>query len=190
MEASINSLIGAGADAMSNMYEVEFYPPAGFAYSSETQMKVRVKGFSPPAPEQLTYDVNWKSVSIKQGATKITLDRSLSFEFRLDANYGIYKDLLSWQAMTMDAAAGYAANDGYKRGKIIVRALSTPIQDASYQGGTEDFNWSFQQNFSIWYFEDVWITGITPPTYSTDDASALTVTAKFAYGNYKDPASN
>lgn len=180
---AIQSLINAGADAMSNMYEVIFYPPNPLTPNDQDWLKIRVKGFTPPNPEHLTYDVNWKAISIKRPATKITLDRTLEFEFRLDANYRVYQGLLTWQKYTSDATAGYADNEISGGGTIKVRALKVPVTSA-FDGTADEIA---AGDAAIWEFKDVWITKVTPPTYATDDATALTVSATFAYGEYSGP---
>jgi hypothetical protein len=179
----IANLISAGADAMTNMFEVEFYPPNRVNGSI---LKIRTKGFTPPAPTQKKYDVHWKTVSIPRPATKIELDRSLEFEIRIDSEYAVYEMLLDWQSETSAAAAGFAANGVSNLGKIVVKALKTAIEDPSDTGALGDLPANSVDTLT-WVFEDVWIEGITPPTYDTEDANAATCTAKFAYGKYSDP---
>lgn len=186
-ETHITTLLSAGADAMSNMYEVEFIPPPGVYSDQGPALKIRTKAFTPPAPKQKDYDVHWKTVSAKRPATKIELDRTLEFEIRVDAFYNVYKCLLEWEGYTSVAAAGYAANGlDYATGKIVVRALDTPIVGMGSAGALSDI----PSNTDIkWVFEDVWIPEVTPPSYNAEDAEALTVTAKCVYGNYEDPQS-
>lgn len=186
-ETHITTLLGAGADAMTNMYEVEFIPPPGLYSDQGPALKIRTKAFTPPAPKQKDYDVHWKTVSAKRPATKIELDRTLEFEIRVDAYYDVYKCLLEWQSYTSIASVGYAANGlDYATGKIIVRALDTPIRGIGSAGALGDV----PSNTDIkWVFEDVWLPEMTPPAYSTEDADAASVTPKFIYGNYEDPQS-
>jgi hypothetical protein len=184
----ISTLIGAGADAMSNMFEVTFSPP-GSPAGIDDDMRIRVKSFTPPAPTHATYDVHWKTVSRKMPAAKIELDREVEFEIRIDAYYAVYKRLLQWQALTAIPAHGYASNSVPTGGSITVSALSTPIVGAD-SAGAEDNNGLVQtarQNGMQWVFEDAWITNITPPAYNADESSPVSVTVKFAYGKYKDP---
>ena len=180
----IANLISAGADAMTNMFEVEFYPP-GANVGKGSRLKIRTKGFTPPAPVQKKYDVHWKTVSVTKPATKIELDRSLEFEIRIDADYEVYKTVLDWQAQTSVAAGGFAANAPASYGKIVVKALATPIEDVNSAGAIQDG--IAEANALVWTFEDVWVESITSPTYDTEDANAATCTVKFIYGKYKDP---
>lgn len=184
-ETHISTLISAGADAMSNMYEVEFIPPAGFYSDIAPKLKIRTKSFTPPAPKQKDYDVHWKTVSVKRPATKIELERTLEFEIRVDSNYNVYKCLLEWQSYTSIASVGFAANSlKYATGKIIVRALDTTITGLASDGAVSDIP---SDTSMKWVFEDVWLPEITPPQFTTEDAEAQVAVAKFNYGNYEDP---
>lgn len=182
MSSHIATLIDAGADAMTNMFEV------GFSFKNATtaqldKMKIRVKGFTPPAPSQSTYDVHWKTVSIKKASTKIELDRTLEFEIRIDAYYQVYKELLKWHAQTMDATTGYAANDAKTGGIITVKALTSPIENVNSAGNAE-LTTGVAPAVMTWQFTDVWISSITSPTYGTDSAEPGMASVKFVYGNY------
>lgn len=176
----ISNLISAGADAMTNMFEVEFYPPGG----DGSKLKIRTKGFTPPAPTQKSYDVHWKTVSLKKPATKIELDRTLEFEIRIDSEYLVYSTLLEWLSSTSMGAAGFAANAPTDLGKIVVKVLKAPIESVDSPGVIGD---TPTANALVWTFEDVWVESITPSAYDAEDANAVSVTAKFNYGKYSDP---
>ena len=94
--------------------------------------------------------------------------------------------LLDWQSETSAAAAGFAANGVSNLGKIVVKALKTAIEDPSDTGALGALPANSRDTLT-WVSKDVWIEGITPPTYDTEDANAATCTAKFAYGKYSDP---
>jgi hypothetical protein len=184
-DTHITTLLGAGADAMTNMYEVEFIPPAGMYSDQGPALKIRTKGFTPPEPKQKEYEVHYKTTSAKKTATKIELERTLEFEIRVDAYYDVYKCLLEWQSYSMIASVGYAGNDTrYGTGKIIVKALDNPIVGIGSRGAVGDIS---TETTVKWVFEDVYLPDMTPPAYTSEDAEAATVTAKFTFGNYIDP---
>lgn len=181
----IANLISAGADAMTNLYEVEFYPPTSVSEAVRNQLKIRTKSFTPPSPSQKKYDVHWKTVSIPKLAPKIELDRSLEFEFRIDAHYDVLMAILEWQSISSVASLGYAANSPESFGKIIVRALATPITNIDSEGATADG--IADENALVWQFEDVAVENVNIAQYSTEDANPGSVTCKFIYGKYIDP---
>jgi hypothetical protein len=174
------------------MFEVTFQPPTSvpLAQALSDQMKVRVKGFTAPVPIQKTYDVNWKTVSVKRPATKLDLDRTIEFTFRLDAYYDIYTKLLTWQSLTSVGAAGYATSDlTNKTGSIEVKALASPILSMDSVGIDPDKPISGETEEVLkWVFEDAWIESLTLSAFNADDAEPVEVTAKFNFGKYSDPA--
>jgi len=179
----IATLVGAGADAMSNMFEVGFIPPLGVTVSEES-LKIRTKAFSPPAPKQATYDVHWKTVSVPKVATKIELDRTLEFEIRLDAYYNVYMSLLQWQSYTMQSSDGFASNNPAALGTIKVKALGTPITDITSEGAKDFLS---ETGALVWKFEDVAIINISLSQYDTETANPVMATVTFIYGNYTGP---
>lgn len=200
METHVNTLISAGADAMTNMFEVHFTLPTGLFGAAGTSavrgasessaaesFMVRADGFTPPTPSQVTYTNHWKTVSVDRPATKINLDRTFSITFRVDAYYVVYKDLLRWQAKTMQVSDGFASNvlASADLGTVEVKAAESPVTRLS----DVDDNVAFSTETS-WKFEDAWIESITPPTYGTSSADPAKVTAKFRFGKYTDPQHN
>lgn len=203
METHVNTLISAGADAMTNMFEVHFTLPSGLftpvppqagiasqrvsGESMATSLMVRTDGFTPPTPSQVTYTNHWKTVSVDRPATKINLDRTFSITFRVDAYYSVYKTLLRWQSKTMQVSDGFASNSlaSTNLGTVEVKAAEGLVDSLS----DVDDNTALSTETS-WKFEDAWIESITPPTYGTSSADPAKVTAKFRFGKYTDPQHN
>lgn len=187
MADSISELIGLGADAMSNMFEVTVSPPTDISpdVTVVNNLKFRVRGFTPPTPTAVTYPIHWKTVSITKIATKIELDRTFDLEFRLDSNYDTYGLFLKWEKLYKDVVAGgvTAAPESGALGTIIVAPLTGTIDLAT---STDTINAAGDYS---WSFSDVWVESVTPPTYTTDDATALTITVKFRFGGWNPPSS-
>lgn len=183
MNDYVSTLISAGADAMNNMFEVDFTLPVSNTADQNARLKVRAEGFTPPTASQTTYPVHWKTVSLDRPATKISLERTFSITFRLDAYYLVYQALLQWHKVTMHASKGFASNDLSGLGEVTVKALDTPVVDV---GGVDEDS-DIDKTDVTWNFKDVWIESLTPPTYSTSSAEPSKVTAKFRFGQFTDP---
>jgi len=183
MNDYVSTLISAGADAMNNMFEVDFNLPVGSTEEQNARLKVRAEGFTPPTASQTTYPVHWKTVSLDRPATKISLERTFSITFRLDAYYLVYQALLQWHKVTMHASKGFASNDLSGLGEVTVKALDAPVVDVDGVDEDSDIN----KTDVTWNFKDVWIESLTPPTYSTSSAEPSKVTAKFRFGQFTDP---
>jgi hypothetical protein len=121
----VRALIGLGADAMDNMFDIMIDPPQGLttlenigagrpgalgaaAYSGT--ITLRADGFEPPAFNPKLYKIGYKAVTIERPSTKIEGDRQFKITFRLDANYQAYRFLSAWKSIVMQASTGYVTN--------------------------------------------------------------------------------
>ena len=185
----IEDLIDIGADAMSNMFEVEFNLMGIQKYSQiQNQLKVRIAGFTPPDPKQTTYDVHYRTVSIKKAASKIELERKQTYTFRLDSNYVLYKALREYRNLYCDPTKDYAETampTFVKNSTIKVRALSTSDlgNDRTARNllttGTKD-------KTLTWIFNHPWIESLKLSEYTTDDSKPQTVTVEILYSSYEE----
>lgn len=123
----VTALLGLGADAMDNMFDIVITPPTGLTTFEnlgagragvldaanpqfENDITIRADGFSPPVFNPKTYKVGYKAVSIDRPATKIEGERQFTISFRLDANYRAYRFLSAWRSLIMQASSGYVTN--------------------------------------------------------------------------------
>lgn len=145
----VTTLLGLGADAMNNMFDIKIDLPedvSAIDLGFETQvpaLTIRADGFNPPVFNVKTYKVAWKAVEIERPSTKMTGDRKFDITFRLDANYIGYRLLGAWKGLIMQASSGYVTNalwgstgDGSSAGNnvlgtVTVSALARPIYMAS-----------------------------------------------------------
>lgn len=185
----ISTLINAGADAMTNMYEVKFTLPPNLrdvADGDVQSLTIRTDGFTPPTPAQAKYPVHWKTVSIDRPSSKINLSRAFPITFRVDAYYRLYKLLLAWHAMTSNPSTGFASNyigtgnTGIVEVKALDKAMTADIDGAD----------GIAESTVGWKYYDVWIESITPPTYSTSSTDPSRVTVNFVFGKFEDPQKN
>jgi hypothetical protein len=122
----VTTLLGLGADAMDNMYDVVITPPKGMsglqaaiagragdlAYSDAAlaNFTIRAEGFEPPKYKIQTYKVGYKGVEIDRPKTKLDMEREFELSFRLDANYQVYQFLSAWRSQLVQASSGYVTN--------------------------------------------------------------------------------
>ena len=185
----MSELIGAGADAMSNMYEVAFTFPrtvASTPITDITKLRIRADGFTPPSDSQQTYEVHWKTVSLTRPAAKIVMDRQFSITFRVDANWDLYKSLLKWKAKTSIGSVGYASQQLPDGGVVEVKALGGAINALSEVASSSGDTPSIATSSVFWKYEDVWIESITNPDFSTENGEPAKVTAVFRFSKFTD----
>lgn len=200
MKTHITELLGAGADAMTNMYEVAFTMPTGTALSVDAtqtaKLRIRADAFNPPADSQQTYEVHWKTVALTRPATKIIMDRVFTITFRVDANYDLYRTLLKWKGLTSAGSVGYASQEMNTLGSVTVSALASTISNPKMVAGktsdAPDIKGAASASGGkviLWKYNDVWIETITNPEFSTESAEPAKVTATFRFGSFEDEAS-
>jgi hypothetical protein len=139
----VSALIGLGADAMDNMFDVTITPPVGLTTFQnlgagragilnaadpgfENDLTIRSDGFEPPAFSAKTYKVGYKAVSIDRPSTKMEGEREFKITFRLDANYRAYRFLSAWKSLILQASSGYVTNALWGEGGDEA-GLATPV---------------------------------------------------------------
>lgn len=144
LSSPASTLLGLGADAMDNMFDIQIDLPADLPdmasfESFASNLTIRGDGFQPPKLSVKTYEVKYKAVSIERPATRLEGKREFSITFRLDANYLAYRVLGAWKSMIAQASAGYVTNGlfGAKGdnpgsgndvfGTVTVSSLARPI---------------------------------------------------------------
>jgi hypothetical protein len=110
-KSPVTALFGAGADAMTNLYDVRITPPTGITeFSDEASadaLTVRAKGFNPPEASAGVYENKYKTATIERVKSTMDFKREFDVEFRLDAPYDLYKFFQRWKQFTNVASTGY-----------------------------------------------------------------------------------
>ena len=141
----VTALIGLGADAMDNMFDISITSPAGLTTFEnlgagtagvlqaadpgfENDIVIRADGFEPPSFNIKTYKTAYKAVSIDRPATKLEGEREFKISFRLDANYRAYRFLSAWKSLIAQASSGYVTNALWGPGGDVA-GLTSPVPD-------------------------------------------------------------
>ena len=197
--STVSSLLALGADAMSNMYDVNITLPTIVSGSGSTidpqNLKFRCKNFSPPVPEVETYDFSYKTVTIKKVATKITLERTFDIVFILDAEFAVYKALKKWASLSSVSATGLVTHaigaENVSTGTVEISAMASAKVNTTGELEYDGINNSsaYVQNIG-WKYKNVICTKVTEPEFAQGEASALEITATFIFGEFEDPQSD
>lgn len=183
----INSLINAGADNTSNLFYLEFIDDYTSSDSDlANSIKVRVSSFTPPTFSQQTYTTNYMTVDETYPAASVNGTKQLTFSFRLDKNYNLYKYLLSQQAKTTVTNLGFSTNvipDSSNGGLTIkVYGFDHPVTDES------DLDPSNLDAFTLMYtFRYCWIQSISGLNYSYSGSNPITLTVTIGFMDFDDP---
>lgn len=187
-QTAVSTLVNAGADAMTNLFEYRFSLPTGIV-SNADDLRIRAGGFTPPAPSITKYPVHWRTVSVERPATKINLTRNFQVAFRVDANYSVYRALQLWHQRTTVGSVGFASTDlsAVNTGIIEVVALDRTVNRVSEQANDANMSLQLGRSSMRWEFRDCWIETIALSPYTQESATAQIATVTFNYGTYLDP---
>lgn len=187
----LSELISVGADAMTNLYKVEF---SGGLLDGEysdlpVALKVRNKDFTPPTFSQDQKNtVHYMTTSVDLPKSVVSGTKELTFKFRLDSNYRVYSFLLKQQSATGMANLGFATNgvpDSVDGGfKVAVyafdRSLSNDIE--ALADPTEDDCYR-----KMYEFRHCWIKKLSGLDYSYDNSNPEVLTVTVGFFDFDDP---
>ena len=188
---TITSILGSGADAFSNLWDVTFdVPGTSTILKSGVSASIRVNNFDPPDADIKTYTKSYKGVTITVPGSSVTLKREISFTFRIDANYALYKELIAWRNFTfspegqgdinfgntMTTSAGSANTEGTITVKSYAPASGLAL--SAIEGSATATNIG-----AYWVFKKCVCVEVSSPAYTRGaDGAPVSVTARFLYG--------
>ena len=184
---TITELINSGSDNMTNLFYAEFVDDFTSSDSHlANAVKVRISNFTPPTFSQGTYSVNYMTVDSVFPSAVVNGTKSLSFSFRMDKSYEIYKYLLSQKAKTTVTNLGFATNEVPEPSEggltINIYGYNHPVTDES------DLDPSNIEAFTLMYtFRYCWIQSITLSNYSYSGSNPVTATVTIGFMDYDDP---
>lgn len=218
LKSQISALLNLGADAMDNMFDVFLTLPkavigedtADTEESNYNAYNLRCSGFDPPQFSLKTFDQPYKNTTIRRPSGKIEGNREFSLQFRLDANYSIYRNLMKWRDLFMQPSTAYAGNGirdpihpyddprslDNRLGIVDVYALASPIYvkptapgstSYSVHGVSEKTFLDANIDRLQWRFFEVWLSKLENPKFKTGGGEVQLVTATFGFGRFEDP---
>jgi hypothetical protein len=213
MNSQISAILALGADAMDNLFDVYITLPTAIQLPGGVQtardvleqktLRLRVAGFEPPVFKTKTYDVKYKTVSVKRPAAVIEGAREFKLTFRLDAYYDVYLALAKWRNTLYTPASGFASNQVGKGtaadfGTVEVVALRGAVFQASnnsYQDalgiaaeGSDVRTSTLAANQLRYGYKHVWLTDLDEPKFKTGSGEVQSITASFQFGEFTDPS--
>jgi hypothetical protein len=188
---TITSILGSGADAFSNLWDVTFdVPGTSTILKSAPSASIRVNNFDPPDADIRTYTKSYKGVTITVPGSSVTLKREISFTFRIDANYALYKELIAWRDFTFspegqgninfgNTMTTSPATDGGKEGTITVKSYA-PASSLALSTIADNVETNIG---AYWVFKKCVCVEVSSPAYTRGaDGAPVSVTARFLYG--------
>ena len=191
MPNNITSIVQAGVDAFSNLYEVKIYGPTftpqgvptAYIPTAPLIAEARIQDFTPPEPSVEPYDVSYMMVKVTKLKPKIKVEKKLSIPIRVDKNYEFYTKLVEWKKYfaNLEGEGGWkeagpendqASPTGIALGKIEVSAFKSDINNSTA--------------VAKWIFEDVICSQVGQPSYSREGSNPVTITAEFIFTRMRE----
>lgn len=163
----LETLVGASSDAHSNLWEANF--TGGKLTAVNEVLKVRCNKFTPPATSQEGYDVKYITATIKRPRTKVNVTRNFTLEFRVDANYTVYKALLEQQKTTFLPTSSFASSD------IYALSQTGSLFDVTINMIDEGLVDTKPTSETMYKFRNCWISGIDAISFSSDSSDPIKV---------------
>lgn len=199
MAGNITALVDSGADAFTNLYDVEITWPttvvAGGTADSKTS--VRIGNFTPPEGISETYDISYHSGKITRLKPMITLERKITLEFRVPASFDLYNNLMKWKHLWVtantegDLTFGSYAKDistlgfsAINTGSIVVKAMDAGVTGSEIVASTYTGNYTPP---AIWEFTDVIPLKVGTPSFTREGSDAIKITTEFLFLRMKEP---
>lgn len=184
---ALQSLIDAGSDMMSNLFYVDF--SGGVFNNKEAQaqaLKIRVTDITLPQVTHPVNTINYMTVSLDVPKAEVDINKNISFTFRVDDNYELYKLLLEQQAVTSIPNLGYAGTSiGEKDEEGFTLNVYAPqkAMSSSDKEYPDDIS-----NYQVMYtFKHCWISKISGLSYSYSNSNPLTAKVDLYFYDYEEP---
>ena len=182
----LQELIAVGADAQAGLYDVDITIPR--SNISAQQLRVRNAGFKGPETSQEVYPVKYKGATLTRPKASLNVGQTFDIQFRLDANYQVYKALVDLENLTSNPALGWASSSLPPKDQlatVTVYALTSPITDINQSHSA----YTSTNSKPMFIYKGCWISKLTKPEFKNGDMSAINITATFQYMDFEDPQS-
>jgi len=186
--SNIQTLIEAGPDAFTNLYDVVITFPLAIRNEDSLftdTISVRIQDFPFPQMALTPYNIAYKSVNLKRFAPKITGTRKFSLPIRIDSDWEIYKAFKAWKKHYMnddnaDISFGNFvtdASDLVNYGKIFVKAYNADTDLTTIVGSQSEAS-------ETWKFYNVACTNVQEPQFTRESANPIILNVDFLFGIY------
>ena len=172
----LSQLIDVGADAMSNLFKVEF--SGGVFDTKPNQWTVRLNEFTPPDFKQVVdNNVNYLTTGLTLPKAAISGTKAFTVKFRLDENYNLYRQLLIQQT----TAANMNLNLIYDNLNDNDATFTTKVYrvNGAIQESVDDINWEL-----LYTYKYCFIKKISGLTYSYDNNGVESISAEIGFWDF------
>lgn len=189
----VTSLVNAGADAMSNLYYVDFTSMTNSSQSF-TVRNSEISGL--PEPTHKTETKSFQTIDIDVPKCEYDLTKKLTLTFRLDKDYNLYTKLLGIMKNTSMPSAGYATtmlgggSSGGDKADLYNINIRIPQDIPSEESSKSNEGKGNSYSLNLYKFMYCWISKISGlEDFSYDSSNSRTIKVDVYYFNYEGPES-
>ena len=197
----LTNLIEVGADAMTNLYFVDFSTSSGIGEDNEQMFTVRLSNISGlPSFNHKTEPKKFMTVDFDAPVDDFDFEKKLTLEFRLDQNYKVYDKLMEIMGKTSKPSLGYAttrigdpATNETRDDHCGNLTIRVNVPDNIPQNEDSAFNHGYGNTGfkNLYTFEYCWISKISGlESFSSDSTSPRTVKAEVYYYAWTGPTNS
>jgi len=166
----IESVFKQGDDALLNMAELQF--PVFRFFNMPEELKFRTTNISIPEFQVGSYEVHWKAQKFEKPSGKDETAKTMSFTFRIDKYYKVYKALQIWWQYICNPATGAMA------------------EDVSPQSDTSDIRCDFQvrcvdtrgvTTTEGWRFSGAWLKSLAGIEFDENSGDPISIAVTMSY---------
>ena len=167
----IDSVFWQGDDALVNMAELQF-PTAHKLFNMAEPLKFRTVQINVPEFMVGSYEVHWKTQKFEKPSGKDDTPKTMTFTFRVDKYYKVYKALMSWWQYICNSDTGAMAEDVVFESQASNIRLTFDVRVVDSNNVTTNEGWKFV---------DAWIKSIAAIDFdqTTGDPIQLQVTMSY-----------
>lgn len=176
---SIDTIYNSGLDALANLFEVSIDLSSNtevsklFGDNIKNELIFRIQNFSVPSSEVSTYEVNWGPWTFDRPSGKISQNREISMDIRVDKRYEIYQGFVNWKNAIQNEYTGVTSNYNDYLVDIAVYPVSSIVGISS--------EYVLSSVGSGAKFENCWVKSVGDISYDQGNGDPLSVNVTFNF---------
>jgi len=193
--SNITTIIDAGADAFTNLFDVLITFPTNSATkdfnttNNQDKIAVRIADFPFPTINLETYPISYKSITLKRFKPKIIGARKLSLNIRMDDKWDIYNKFKTWKTLYSNVTTSEITFSNFLKSSTDVSAYGQ-IEVRAYNSNTalsDVVGSSAVTSAPVWKFEQVACVNIEEPAFTRASAEPIMLKVEFLFGTFTPP---
>ena len=171
---AIDVVANLGDDALKNLWDLIIPPFPGVI--DPVNIRYRVQSINIPQSGSTPYDIHYKTQKFQKPSGKVEAENTITFEFRVDRYWLLYKGFRNWKNIVIDTRYGTMTPDV---GIGIAGSIRVPITAISVDPNDVPTG-------QVWIFEGSYCQNISEVALTYEDGTPLTTTVTMNFMAMRD----